>query len=267
MSCVGSGGLGLGVEDVDEDRSSVVVVEAISLVVEEASVEVSVMVGEFGEETSSVEDTDALAVISLDAEEDVSEETTVEEDDELTASGVTVGSDEIGVILLDVSAELYDVDDISVEDEDDVGSTEEVTMTNDALCWVGEGAALEEDTALQSPNSFWQVSEALIIGWVVIVDGSTKILEGPAGVALQEPNLVWQPDPQYALLLPQYPYWEQQLPKTLPKQVWLEPTPHLPLVEVFGFEGVGEGDDVGGCFDGEGDVEQEPKPDWHPLEI
>ncbi|CAN9418367.1 unnamed protein product [Alternaria alternata] len=161
MSCVGSGGLGLGVEDVDEDRSSVVVVvEAISLVVEEASVEVSVMVGEFGEETSSVEDTDALAVISLDAEEDVSEETTVEEDDELTASGVTVGSDEIGVILLDVSAELYDVDDISVEDEDDVGSTEEVTMTNDALCWVGEGAALEEDTALQSPNSFWQVSGA-----------------------------------------------------------------------------------------------------------
>ncbi|CAN9248148.1 unnamed protein product [Alternaria alternata] len=146
--------------DVDEDRSSVVVVEAISLVVEEASVEVSVMVGEFGEETSSVEDTDALAVISLDAEEDVSEETTVEEDDELTASGVTVGSDEIGVILLDVSAELYDVDDISVEDEDDVGSTEEVTMTNDALCWVGEGAALEEDTALQSPNSFWQVSGA-----------------------------------------------------------------------------------------------------------
>jgi hypothetical protein len=29
---------------------------------------------------------------------------------------------------------------------------------------------------------------------------------------------------------------------------------------------MGEGDDVGGCFDGEEDVEQEPKPDWHPLE-
>ena len=93
ISCVGSGGLGLEVEDVDNDRSSVVVVEAISLVVEEASVEVSVMVGEVEEETSSVEDTDALAVISLDPEEDVSEGTTVEEDGELTASGVTVGSD------------------------------------------------------------------------------------------------------------------------------------------------------------------------------
>ncbi|KAI5377803.1 hypothetical protein J4E82_003547 [Alternaria postmessia] len=236
---------------------------------------------------------DALVVISLDAE-DVSEGTTGEEDDdELTASGVTAGSDEIDVILLDISAELYDVDDISVKDEDDDGSTE-VTVTNDALCWVEEGAVLEEDTALQSPNPFWQqlphllplqvcppkvaphlalvetrceVAEALIIGWVVVVDGSTKILEGPAGVALQEPNLVWQPDPQYALLLPQYPYWEQQLPNTLPKQVWLEPTPHLPLVEVFSFEGVGEEDDVGGCFDGEEDVEQEPKPDWHPLEM
>ncbi|CAN9257843.1 unnamed protein product [Alternaria alternata] len=160
ISCVGSGGLGLEVEDVDNDRSSVVVVEAISLVVEEASVEVSVMVGEVEEETSSVEDTDALAVISLDPEEDVSEGTTVEEDGELTASGVTVGSDEIGVILLDISAERYDVDDISVEDEDDVGSTEEVTMTNDALCCVEEGSALEEDTALQSPNPFWQVSGA-----------------------------------------------------------------------------------------------------------
>ncbi|CAN9307454.1 unnamed protein product [Alternaria sp. RS040] len=108
---------------------------------EEASVEVSVMVREVGEETSSVEDTDALAVISLDAEEDVSEETTVEEEDELTASGLTVGSEETG-------------------DEDDVGSTGEVTMTNDALFWVEEGAELEEDTALQSPNPFWQVSGA-----------------------------------------------------------------------------------------------------------
>jgi hypothetical protein len=112
-----------------------------------------------------------------------------------------------------------------------------------------------------------EVAEALIIGWVVVVDGSTNILEGPAGVVLQEPNLVWQPDPQYALLLPQYPYWEQQLPNILLKQVWLEPTPHLPSVDVFSFEGVGEGDDVGGCFNGDEDVEQEPKPDWHPLEI
>ena len=150
-------------EDVDDDRSSVVVVEAVSLVVGEASVEVSVGVGvgvgEVGEETGSVADTDALVVISLDAK-DVSEETTVEEDDELTASGVTVGSDETGVILLDISAELYDVDDISVEDEDDAGSTEEVTTTNDALYSVEEGAAIEEDTALQSPNPFWQVSGA-----------------------------------------------------------------------------------------------------------
>jgi hypothetical protein len=170
MSCVGSGGLGLGVEDVDnddddvdDDRSSVVVVvvEAVSLVVDEASVEVSVRVGEVGEEVTSVADTDALVVISLDAEEDVSEETTGEEKDaELVASGVTAGSDEVDVILLDISAELYDVDDISVEDEDDVGSTEEVTMTNDALFWVEEGAVFEEDTALQSPNSFWQVSGA-----------------------------------------------------------------------------------------------------------
>jgi len=158
---VGFGGLGLGVEDVDDDRSSVVVVEAVSLIVGEASVEVSVGVGvgEVGEETGSVADTDALVVISLDAE-DVSEETTVEEDDELTASGVTVGSDETGVILLDISAELYDVDDISVEDEDDAGSTEEVTTTNDALYWVEEGATIEENTALQSPNPFWQVSGA-----------------------------------------------------------------------------------------------------------
>lgn len=160
---MGSGGLGLGVEDVDDDRSSVVVVEAVSLVVGEASVEVSVGVGvgvgEVGEETGSVADTDALVVISLDAK-DVSEETTVEEDDELTASSVTVGSDETGVILLDISAELYDVDDISVEDEDDAGSTEEVTTTNDALYSVEEGAAIEEDTALQSPNPFWQVSGA-----------------------------------------------------------------------------------------------------------
>jgi hypothetical protein len=162
---VGFGGLGLGVEDVDDDRSSVVVVEAVSLVVGEASVEVSVGVGvgvgvgEVGEETGSVADTDALVVISLDAE-DVSEGTTGEEDDdELTASGVTAGSDEIDVILLDISAELYDVDDISVKDEDDDGSTE-VTVTNDALCWVEEGAVLEEDTALQSPNPFWQVSGA-----------------------------------------------------------------------------------------------------------
>ena len=150
-------------EDVDDDRSSVVVVEAVSLVVGEASVEVSVGVGvgvgEVGEETGSVADTDALVVISLDAK-DVSEETTVEEDDELTASSVTVGSDETGVILLDISAELYDVDDISVEDEDDAGSTEEVTTTNDALYSVEEGAAIEEDTALQSPNPFWQVSGA-----------------------------------------------------------------------------------------------------------
>ncbi|RYN81393.1 hypothetical protein AA0120_g10235 [Alternaria tenuissima] len=177
MSCVGSGGLGLGVEDVDnddddvdDDRSSVVVVvEAVSLVVDEASVEVSVTVGEVGEvgeEVTSVADTDALVVISLvvvslDAEEDVSEETTGEEKDaELVASGVTAGSDEVDVILLDISAELYDVDDISVEDEDDVGSTEEVTMTNDALFWVEEGTVFEEDTALQSPNSFWQVSGA-----------------------------------------------------------------------------------------------------------
>jgi hypothetical protein len=174
MSCVGSGGLGLGVEDVDNDdddvdgdRSSVVVVvEAVSLVVDEASVEVSVTVGEVGEEVTSVADTDALVVISLvvvslDAEEDVSEETTGEEKDaELVASGVTAGSDEVDVILLDISAELYDVDDISVEDEDDVGSTEEVTTTNDALFWVEEGAVFEEDTALQSPNSFWQVSGA-----------------------------------------------------------------------------------------------------------
>ncbi|KAB2109186.1 hypothetical protein AG0111_0g3561 [Alternaria gaisen] len=169
-SCVGSGGLGVGVEDVDnddddvdDDSSSVVdvVVEAVSLLVDKASVEVSVRVGEVAEETGSVVDTDALVVISLDAE-DVSEETTgEEEDDELTASGVTVGSDETDMILLDISAELYDVDDISVvDDEDDVGSTEEVTMTNDALCWVEEGAALEEDTALQSPNPFWQVSGA-----------------------------------------------------------------------------------------------------------
>ena len=149
-------------EDVDDDRSSVVVVEGVSLVVGEASVEVSVGVGvgvgvgEVGEETGSVADTDALVVISLDAE-DVSEGTTGEEDDdELTASGVTAGSDEIDVILLDISAELYDVDDISVKDEDDDGSTE-VTVTNDALCWVEEGAVLEEDTALQSPNPFWQV--------------------------------------------------------------------------------------------------------------
>lgn len=169
MSCVGSGGLGLGVEDVDnddddvdDDRSSVVVVvEAVSLVVDEASVEVSVRVGEVGEEVTSVADTDALVVISLDAEEDVSEETTGEEKDaELVAPGVTAGSDEVDVILLDISAELYDVDDISVEDEDDVGGTEEVTMTNDALFWVEEGAVFEEDTALQSPNSFWQVSGA-----------------------------------------------------------------------------------------------------------
>lgn len=160
---MGFGGLGLGVEDVDDDRSSVVVVEGVSLVVGEASVEVSVGVGvgvgvgEVGEETGSVADTDALVVISLDAE-DVSEGTTGEEDDddELTASGVTAGSDEIDVILLDISAELYDVDDISVKDEDDDGSTE-VTVTNDALCWVEEGAVLEEDTALQSPNPFWQV--------------------------------------------------------------------------------------------------------------
>ncbi|RYO32642.1 hypothetical protein AA0111_g4633 [Alternaria arborescens] len=164
MSCVGSGGLGLGlrVEEVDDDRSSVVV-EAVSLIVGEASVEVSVEVGvgvgEFGEETGSVADTDALVVISLDAE-DVSEGTTgEEEDDELTASGVTAGSDEIDVILLDISAELYDVDDISVKDEDDDGSTE-VTVTNDALFWIEEGAVLEEDTALQSPNPFWQVSGA-----------------------------------------------------------------------------------------------------------
>ena len=78
-------------EDVDDDRSSVVVVEGVSLVVGEASVEVSVGVGvgEVGEETGSVADTDALVVISLDAE-DVSEGTTGEEDDdELTASGVT----------------------------------------------------------------------------------------------------------------------------------------------------------------------------------
>ena len=158
---MGFGGLGLGVEDVDDDRSSVVVVEGVSLVVGEASVEVSVGVGvgEVGEETGSVADTDALVVISLDAE-DVSEGTTGEEDDdELTASGVTAGSDEIDVILLDISAELYDVDDISVKDEDDDGSTE-VTVTNDALCWVEEGAVLEEDTALQSPNPFWQVSGA-----------------------------------------------------------------------------------------------------------
>ena len=111
------------------------------------------------------------------------------------------------------------------------------------------------------------MAEALTVGCVVVVDGCTKTLEGPAGVALQEPNLVWQPDSQYALLLPQYTYWEQQLPNTLPKQVWLESTPHLPLVEVFSFEGGGEGVDVGGCFDGEEDVEQEPKPDWHPLDI
>jgi hypothetical protein len=64
------------------------------------------------------------------------------------------------VILLDISAELYDVDDTPVEDEDDAGSTEEVTTTNDALYWVEEGAAIEEDTALQSPNPFWQVSGA-----------------------------------------------------------------------------------------------------------
>lgn len=149
-------------EDVDDDRSSVVVVEAVSLVVGEALVEVSVGVGvgEVGEETGSVADTDALVVISLDAE-DVSEGTIgeEEEEDELTASGVTAGSDEIDVILLDISVELHDVDDISVKDEDDDGSTE-VTVTNDALCWVEEGAVLEEDTTLQSPNPFWQVSGA-----------------------------------------------------------------------------------------------------------
>jgi hypothetical protein len=160
-SCVGFGGLGLGVEDVDDDRSSVVVVEAVLLIVGEASVDVSVGVGigEVGEETGSIADTDALVVISLDAE-DVSEGTPgEEEDDELTASGVTAGPDEIDVILLDISAELYDVDDMSVKDEDDDGSTE-VTVTKNALCWVEEGAVLEEDTALQSPNPFWQVSGA-----------------------------------------------------------------------------------------------------------
>ena len=47
---MGFGGLELGVEDVDDDRSSVVVVEGVSLVVGEASVEVSVGVG-VGEST------------------------------------------------------------------------------------------------------------------------------------------------------------------------------------------------------------------------
>jgi hypothetical protein len=168
MSCVGSGGLWLGVEDIDDDdddvddnRSSVVVVEAVSLIVEEASVEVSIRVEEVGEGTISVVGTEALFVISLDAEDDVSEETMGEEDgDELTASGVTVGSDEINVVVLGVSAELYDVDDTSVEDEDDIGSTEEAATIDDALCWVEEGAVLREDTALQSPNPLWQVSGA-----------------------------------------------------------------------------------------------------------
>jgi len=49
---------------------------------------------------------------------------------------------------------------------------------------------------------------------------------------LQDPKPDWHPVPQYAALEPQYPYWEQQLPKPELRQVWpplLEP--QLPPVE------------------------------------
>lgn len=101
----------------------------------------------------------------------------------------------------------------------------------------------------------------LTTGLMVAEDGGAKVLEGVGGVSLHEPNLVWQPDPQYALLLPQYPYWEQQLPKTLLRQVWLELTPHLPLVDVFNLDDASEGVGAGIFIDEIEGGEQEPKLD------
>jgi hypothetical protein len=105
------------------------------------------------------------------------------------------------------------------------------------------------------------VAGALTTGLLVAEDGDARLLEGVAGASLHEPNLVWQPDPQYALLLPQYPCWEQQLPKTLLRQVWLDTTPHLPLVDVFRLDDTGEGVETGVFIEETEDGEQEPKLD------
>jgi hypothetical protein len=70
---------------------------------------------------------------------------------------------------------------------------------------------------------------------------------------LQVPNLDWHPEPQYAVVLPQYPYWEQQLPKTLFWQVTPDCPPQLPSVEVFS---------VGGAEE----VVHVPNVDWQPFD-
>jgi hypothetical protein len=111
-SCVGAGGVGSGVgSDVGDG------------------------VGEGEADESDVGDAEALLVISLDVEdEDGSKDVTADDDgDELTVSGVTTGSDELEVVALDSSAELYDVDSTSASDEDGVENTEEATTVDETL--------------------------------------------------------------------------------------------------------------------------------------
>jgi hypothetical protein len=69
----------------------------------------------------------------------------------------------------------------------------------------------------------------------------------PLPLVHPEPKLLWQPAPQWAVVLPQFPLDEQQVPKADPVHVFPF-EPHLPSVEIVSDPPL-----------------QVPKPLWHPA--
>lgn len=68
----------------------------------------------------------------------------------------------------------------------------------------------------QSVRVALAVGEAEDVAELDTVDDDTATEDGEPP---QLPNADWHPDPQYALVDPQYPHWEQQLPNELPAHV------------------------------------------------
>ncbi len=61
---------------------------------------------------------------------------------------------------------------------------------------------------------------------------------GPVVVVHPLPKPVWQPAPQYALVVPHHPPAEQHVPKVLPAHVYLFVPPHVPSGETVAPVGV-----------------------------
>lgn len=84
---------------------------------------------------------------------------------------------------------------------------------------------------------------------------------------MQVPKPFWHPVPQWSVVFPHQPYWEQQLPKV---DFWhvkpLAPA-HVPSVETLRAGVVGVAAlVVVAAFEGTAPLEpQLPKPDWHPV--